>query len=48
MPRGKSGPRAVLPRGVGLAVEDEDHHVLQVGFDLGTPPWGAPQSPPAM
>ena len=33
------GPRAVLPRGFGL-VWGEDHHVLQVGFDLGTPPVG--------
>jgi hypothetical protein len=31
------GPRAVVPRGFGLTWVDTDHHVLQAGFDLGTP-----------
>jgi hypothetical protein len=31
------GPRAVLPRGFGLAWFDTDHHVLHAGFDLGPP-----------
>ena len=31
------GPRAVLPRGFGLSWAGTDHHVFQVGFDLGTP-----------
>jgi hypothetical protein len=31
-------PRAVLPRGFGLSwASDTDHHLLQAGFDLGTP-----------
>jgi hypothetical protein len=30
-------PLAVLPRGFGLGWTETDHHVLQVGFDLGTP-----------
>lgn len=34
------GPRAVLPRGFALSWRDTDHEVLQVGFDLGTPPVG--------
>lgn len=30
-------PRAVVPRGFGMAWEADDHEVLQFGFDLGTP-----------
>lgn len=33
-------PRAVLPRGLGLTWHHSDHHVMQFGFDLGTPPLG--------
>jgi hypothetical protein len=33
-----SDPRALLPRGFALAWTDyPDHHILQKGFDLGTP-----------
>jgi hypothetical protein len=44
VPQEKSEPRAVLPRGFGLGWtgEGNDHHVLQVSFDLGTPPLGGP------
>jgi hypothetical protein len=38
-PDEKDSPRAVLPRGLGQLWRDgDDHHVLQVAFDLGTPP----------
>ena len=33
-----SDPRAVLPRAFGfIGGDDTDHHLLQAGFDLGTP-----------
>ena len=40
IPDEKDIPRAVLPRGYGHLWTDDDHHVLQVAFDLGTPPVG--------
>ena len=40
VPDEEQGPRAVLPRGYGHCVDGDDHEVLQVGFDLGTPPLG--------
>jgi hypothetical protein len=39
VPDDKYSLRGVLPRGFGLSWY-EDHEVLQVGFDLGTPPLG--------
>ena len=41
IPDEEEGPRAVLPRGYGhLWMDGDDHEVLQVAFDLGTPPLG--------
>ena len=34
---GFGGPRAVLPRGYAMWFHNEDHHLLQAGFDFGAP-----------
>jgi len=45
IPDEKDSPRAVLPRGFGQLWTDDDHHVLQAAFDLGTPPVGGTINP---
>jgi hypothetical protein len=46
IPDAKDSPRAVLPRGVGqIWTDGDDHEVLQVAFDLGTPPVGGMIAP---
>jgi len=34
-PKGKKDPRAVLLAGFGMSHTDDDHHVRQIGFDIG-------------